>query len=202
MPLIIPNGFGVLTLRWLAESDPEEMVSTVGYSWTGADEGNPQIHAIALNSCWKTSFPASAFSSRYTYKGARVVYRLPGGGDLLEGEITESIVGTGTASPIPSNSALLVRKTSSLGGRRNKGRFYFPPWFLPESSIDSNGRMSSGDVAGLQTRFTSFFDCFIEGTDPVVIPVILHSSGSPTPTAVNAFVVQDQIATQRRRMRP
>ncbi len=201
MALVIPNQFGVLTLRWIAENDPEEMVSTLGYGAFGTNPDDVVAIAAGFNSDWKAAFPASAFSSRYTYKGVRIQHRPAAGGDLIEAEITENIVGTGTSNPLPSNTALLVRKTSSIGGRKHKGRMYIPPWWLPEVNIDSNGRMISVDVASLQTRFTAFFDATLLQTEPNVAPVVLHSAAITPPTVIEALVVQDQVATQRRRMR-
>lgn len=103
-----------------------------------------------------------------------------------------------TAASQPANCALLVKKVTAAGGRKNRGRWYFP-WCLADSEVDELGFIDvtvRNAIAGL---FDDAFDLMATQTPPVV-PVILHATSVPDPTPLTAFVVETQIATQRRRL--
>lgn len=106
--------------------------------------------------------------------------------------------GSGGQAPVPINSALLVTKNTALGGRRNKGRMYVPPFLPGESQVDANGNLAAGVQATLQGQF----DVATDGDLADDIGYLLyHQTGDPTPTAITSLVVNNLIATQRRRMR-
>jgi len=200
MPVILPEGFGVFALKWSAEGDPEEMVITGGYYSPSGLATDVETHANKIGGEWLDAFPVSSFSSRYIFVGVDVTFN-PTDGGLGQASFVSNVTGTGTASPLPTNTAFLVRKTSVLLGRKHKGRFYVPPFVLPEANVDSNGMMTAADTAGVQTRFTAFYDGLVAAPAPVIQPYILHDDNS-TPTLVTSFQLQRQVATQRRRMRP
>lgn len=101
------------------------------------------------------------------------------------------ITGTGL---LPS-ATLLVQKVTALGGRRNRGRMYWPG--LTEADVDVAGNIAGARV----TAFSGGFgDLFADLTAAGMEPVVLHSdAGAPTP--ITTFNVESQAATQRRRLR-
>jgi len=202
MPVIIPEGFGQFTLRWSKTGDPEVMVTTCHYGSGDGLSAQVQSHANKVRQEWIDAFPNTSFADGYTFLGCRVLFN-PTDGPLVAAEAVSSLAGVGTPNPLPTNCAFLVRKTTSGVGRKHKGRFYIPPFVLPELNVDSNGFMIAADVAAVQTRFTEFYEGISTGAVPLIVPAILHNDNSPVTLGdiVTAFQLQNQIATQRRRMR-
>jgi hypothetical protein len=134
----------------------------------------------------------------------------PGHEDETPGPVYQvalSHVGTQVLNPtLPQNSAHLVRKNTTAGGRRNRGRFYLPG--VNEGGVNDVGVLDQSQITATNTALTNFLaECFIpaelfEGM------VVLHSylAGTPSgeqmaPTPVASLVCQPVIATQRRRLR-
>jgi hypothetical protein len=98
----------------------------------------------------------------------------------------------------PPNTAFLVHKQTSLGGRAGRGRFFLPG--VPEAVVNSNGLLTSGTATAVNNRLSDFIG---EMTASGVVPVVLHNEGSPIviPTAITAMTCDAKVATQRRRLR-
>lgn len=94
--------------------------------------------------------------------------------------------------------AVLVRKTTNLGGRKGRGRMYFPG--LHSTHVDSGGTISSGTLTTLQTAFETFANDLLDSPE-IDRLVLLHSAGGPAPTTIQALTVEGSLATQRRRAR-
>jgi hypothetical protein len=118
--------------------------------------------------------------------------------------------GTAAVSSLPPNCAQLVRKLTGLGGRKNRGRFYWP-WFLNEGSVDEAGSVDAAWTTGTQTAFDAWFtQGNVTGDGRMVIANKVYGvdpvTGKPVVTAVNigpevtSLVVDNRIATQRRRL--
>lgn len=192
MALLIPPGFAQASLRWSLTGDPEVMISTVGIGVNGPG----QTEADDLADAWIASWPAANMFSQYTFLG--VVLRVgQDGGPPIIVEAPRSQVGTATGNPLPQNCTVLVRKSTSTGGRSGRGRMYLPPYGLSESFVDSKGMIEPATVAVLQTAVSAA----LFGT---VDPVLLHDEASPVtaPSPLSAVTVDTRIATQRRRLRP
>ncbi len=166
------------------------MVTTVGLALTVVGQINAEEHA----DLWLSEFPAGNMSSGWTFLGAVLRVGQPSGPPVVL-EAPRSVTGTGTDPVPPNNCALLVRKQSTLGGRQGRGRFYVPLTSTNENLVDARGMINTAHVAALQGAWDNLYD----GMDPV----LLHDSTSPAqnPTPITKFVVDRQIATQRKRMR-
>lgn len=120
-----------------------------------------------------------------------------------------SSAGTRVITALTPNVSLLARKYTALGGRKNRGRTYFP-WMLGQADVDQAGNVGAGVLGGIQTTLNSFmtdlaFDnipMFITNktlaTDPVtgkkyVTEITLGQ-------AVTSFIAEIPVATQRRRL--
>jgi hypothetical protein len=116
-----------------------------------------------------------------------------------------AIVGTGGPGVLPSNCALLVKKTTSFAGRAYRGRAYWPS-MLAEGDVDINGVIDGATVTALQGAFDLVYDD-LQAAYFGAAPALLHDKVTggvldPTPaTELTGFIVQPKIATQRRRMR-
>lgn len=102
----------------------------------------------------------------------------------------------GISSPgAPSNVAYLIRKNTSLGGRKGRGRMYVPG--VSEATVGSDGALEPANMALIQTAVTNFGAALVlDG----MAPVLLHGDAT-TPTPITTLVVQPVAATQRRRLR-
>jgi hypothetical protein len=118
------------------------------------------------------------------------------GGGPVSGEGSTVLSGGSAVDPIPSNGALLVRKSSLLSGRENRGRFYVP-WCLEETDVSPLGIIDGTTRSDWQTGMDNFMTELSTNGVPMVI---LHNGpGSPGP--VSQLTVAPIIGTQRRRLR-
>lgn len=99
----------------------------------------------------------------------------------------------------PVNVAVLVKKITSSGGRRNRGRMFLPG-VVSEGAVSESGIISSGAVAALQGACTSFLDLLVTNGTPMYV---LHNDPpvGVDPAPVIVLQVDNVVATQRRRLR-
>lgn len=199
MPIIIPPGFALARLIWTQTGDAENMISTVGLRLIGGVT-DPVAVAEEVRQDWIGAWPAAALSNQNVFQGVSVTMGSDGG-DGPTGESIVPVAGTSSSQALPSNCALLVRKATSFGGRRNRGRMYLPSGYLAEGTVDQNGIINGAVLTSLQNQMNAFYSA-ITAEGNADLPVILHSSSPATPTQINSFQVQQKIATQRRRLRP
>ena len=122
-----------------------------------------------------------------------------------------SIAGTDPAQSLTVNTALLVKKVAAVGGRKNRGRMFIPPFAINEASVDRNGVIDAQVVSNQQTVWTAFegqagdiWQLAILHSDVVVSPgpPKVYGPNPEPPVDIAGLVVQSKCATQRRRMRP
>lgn len=159
----------------------------------------PATLGAAVNEAWiDTGCPGqpSAYSTEWLYLGVVDTYESESG--PIRYDTPEVQAGSATLAPVPINCAVLINKVTAAGGRRNRGRIFYPPVFPNEGDISALGIIQSSDVTALQTKFANF----LAELDTVQIhPVLFHQSGAQTPTPIVDLRVQPMLATQRRRMR-
>lgn len=130
------------------------------------------------------------------------------GDPVIASSTTTPLPGTADQDSPPSNVAVLVKKQSGLGGRKNRGRMYVP-WAANELAVTDVGEITGATYTALQAAADGWLDDIQTGSGaltPVSEMVILHSeaavtAGLPAPTPVVALVVDTFVATQRRRLR-
>lgn len=112
------------------------------------------------------------------------------------------------------NQSYLATKNTDLGGRRGKGRLYFPG--VTEASVNEGGLVLASKITAQQTAYTAW----LAGLNTDLIPmVLLHGpthywilvDGRPrqvpdvpysgAPDLVTSITPSSRIATQRRRLR-
>jgi hypothetical protein len=139
----------------------------------------------------------------YTYLGVKC--EVGNDGPPLIFEAVRAGVGThSTVGRMPNNCALVVKKTTGFGGQRFRGRMYMPPFGVGEDNVNNLGVIDSSVITGLRTLFDLWRLAMI-ATAGVGNPVLLHAnsdlSDTPEPTVITTFLLEQQIGTQRRRMR-
>ena len=111
-------------------------------------------------------------------------------------ELIASHGGSAAGQGVTPNTSLLVKKTTSVGGRRGRGRIYWPG--IEEGVIDAFGNIDPTAIDVYQDAFTAFKESLSSSSIPMVV---LHAQSGFTPHLVDSLIVQSVAATQRRRLR-
>jgi hypothetical protein len=99
---------------------------------------------------------------------------------------------------LPVNCALLVRKNTSRGGRRGRGRMFWPLLSIGEANVTPGGIIGTGQVTDQQAKWDAFLaDLATAGMSMY----LFHEDPIIPPDVVDSLTVQGRIATQRTRMR-
>lgn len=110
-----------------------------------------------------------------------------------------SVAGTNTITSNPASVAALLRKNTALGGRRGRGRMFFP-WCIDDAMVDERGAINSAVVTTLTNAGTAFVGALTTGNCSMFL---LHRAGqTPTaaPTQVTSMTCDPIIGSQRRRL--
>jgi hypothetical protein len=108
---------------------------------------------------------------------------------------------------LPPNVALLVKKATAFGGRRNRGRMFLP-WCLDGTSINEGGTVAPAGVTAIQ----ALVNAWLADLTAVNVPMIIANRVFNTPLpphhvvdidaghVVTSLTVENLVATQRRRL--
>ena len=111
-------------------------------------------------------------------------------------ELPASHGGDLSGQGVTPNTSLLVKKSTAVGGRRGRGRIYWPG--IEEGVIDAFGNIDPTAQSTFQGLFDGFRTALSSGDVPMVV---LHADTGFTPHLVEDLIVQNVAATQRRRLR-
>lgn len=196
MGVVIPVGFGQLTIRWSFTGAVRNSVVTIGYDFTTID---PAAHAAIIDPILTAAAgpcnPSNMIPG-WTYRGI-VCTEMEDPGPISF-ELLASVAGSGTGLPMTPNVAVLVKKVTGAGGRRNRGRLFVPPIYPGESAVDSAGIIPPSDITVLNTRWNHVRTSMATAG---LTWVLFHGSGSLTPTVITQAAADSRVATQRRRLR-
>jgi len=133
----------------------------------------------------------------------------PGVDPLIGTSNIANVAGTVVMASTPPNVALLIRKRTASGGRRNRGRMYLP-WAIQASDVNEAGICGAAGVTSAQTRQNAWLARLAtDNTDLVIaqrqydLPwdnpdrVLVAINMGPNVTSVS---VDNLVATQRRRL--
>lgn len=194
MPFV-PPGYAQFSFVYTLAGDQEGMMFGLGISWDDAvflGDVAEDIRAV-----WETIMVPS-LGITYTFQGVTAVGTTSGGIEVAA-EAMDPAPGTSATAKLPQNCALLVKKTTGLRGRSNRGRM-FVPGHLSDDVVDDTGTIASGTVTAYQTALTNVRTT-VEALAGVTALALLHTSAAETPTLITELVVDPVIATQRRRLR-
>jgi hypothetical protein len=194
MPEILPPGFGEVVVPFTHEGLGRSSVITFGIQPGGLALPDPSANVQA-------SIDEFIVPTLDTNVSAGPVEVRVGqdGGEPITYFADHSTVGTKSTNSLAANSALLVKKLTARGGKRGRGRMFFP-WVLGEDEVDEIGVVAPSVVTSLQAGFNDWLDDLETRFVPMVL---LHSSGisAPgSPNTVTRLVVDRLIGTQRRRL--
>lgn len=168
----------------------------------------PQVIIDAFQAKFNARFQA-VFDSTVTIEKPFVSC---GNGGTTPEQATASgatVAGTNAITSLPPQIAFLIRKRSTVGGRKNRGRTYFP-WTLAQASVDENGFIHAGAVASMTADCANFLTDLSGLSIPMVIANknlaedgVTHKKYVTAITSgpvVTSYVPENFIATQRRRL--
>jgi hypothetical protein len=197
----IPVGYAQNSLMVLRDNDREEMAITFG---TAVDPATHDSHASQIALAFGFVFPKTSYGANVTW--TRVVSRVAEEGDLPSVQ-EAALPGTGSAAVTqfcPQNTALLVKKLTTHGGRPGRGRFFWP--YVAEPDVDNTGVLNSSTLTTWATLFNNFLLALADTSHGAATPmVILHNRRKdgtlPAPYVVTGLILDSIVATQRRRLR-
>jgi len=198
----IPVGYGIAAFRYSCVGVTDPIITTLGFRWItggGGYTGTAANAASTFSAKWAgPGFVSAAafYTSDYTFQGVDVTMMRASGSEMATEP--QSIVGSLAGSAPPVNCAVLVRKSTAMGGRKGRGRMFLPAGLAPEGTVDAAGVLQSGTVTGLQGRLNTFRTTMATEGLPLYL---LHDDPAITPNEITSFGVQSKMATQRRRMR-
>lgn len=195
--MLIPEAYGLAAYRFAITGDPEEMIVTLGHD---VQVFTPSTVANALQDAFADTVFTPFAGAGVSFLGVRVQSGTnpAGTGPFVVSESSNPVVvSAGSSELVPQNTALLVRKQTAAPGRRGRGRMYFPGT-ITETTCSSIGVLTGAALTVRQTALNAWHARLM--TDQLT-PVLLHADGDPTPNEITAFLAQQVVATQRRRLR-
>lgn len=201
MPLVIPPGFAQVGIEFRNTGDPDPWYITFGIDVSAAASAWEEV-AISISSGWG-NFLLEEMSTDTSLTGVQLRIGQDGGSPLTL-FFPFNYPGSATGQKLPQNCALLVTKVTSLPGRVGKGRFFVPN-ILSDGSVNNVGVIQTTDLAALQGLMDTFYSWVVVGDPAPPLPIVLlHNNtapGDPPPTVVDRLLLNQVIATQRRRLR-
>jgi hypothetical protein len=198
MGIIIPEGFYNASFIFTCTGSVRQKVTSLGIEVTSLTPPTPAALATSLRNIFiggGRPFAAASMTDDYVFTGISVT-RTVGGFPVIGTDMTPT-AGTSAADSPPSNCAVIVKKVTAAGGRKNRGRLFVPVGVLGEASVDASGFMSAGSRTAYQTQWDAAFAAMVSAD---LHPALFHSSALAA-TPITAFSVESQIGTQRRRLR-
>jgi hypothetical protein len=165
------------------------------------DAGDPIDAEGAANVLYAATFgpdgPWSTANYNTSWHGLGVKVTAIVDGEPIIGQHLTTTTGTSSEDIAPPNCTLLVKKNTSAGGRKNRGRMYVGPGLLQNDALSDAGFI----LTTFQIAYQAMFDAWFSDIDGAGFTPVLFHSGPETPTEIIGFSVESQIATQRRRLR-
>lgn len=196
MPLIIPDGYGQATFHFSLIGSPKSMSWSVGYAYSGAADAPGNASQLYDDSVvGGAPYAPSNYLTSYTYDQVTTIVN--DGGIFYLGAAGGSVAGSHVGAAAAPNVALLFKKVTGIGGRKNQGRFFTPPLHFGEDQIDALGTIDGSNVTAVNSTYIQYHTAMETAN---LMPVVLHSD-STAPTGIASFTLQTTVATQRRRLR-
>lgn len=192
--MIIPPGYCNVQFLMLDATNNHQYMTAIGVHLEASDLGTLAADAAGA---WEDNL-AQFVGNEVAGTNIRTVLGTADPSEPLVNDHGTFVAGSASSDAAPPNVALLIRKRTELGGRRNRGRMFLPK--PTESGIEEAGTLSSGQYSAFRVAVDAFYDG-IAAADGVTEVSLFHSSPPNTPTAIVALDAQRMVATQRRRLR-
>lgn len=193
MAIIIPPNFAQITINMTSQA---AFQSGNGATVFGIGcPGNDIVAATNLVAASWEQYVLPGMDSSIFLQSVRGIT------SLLSHEEIVALPGGRSGTTPPPNVATLVRKATVGRGRRNQGRMYLPG-MVQQGEVAEDGTIQTTRLTALQTLVTQFLGQMnTQGTPMYVLHNEDGISTPPPPTGVNGLVVEQRVASQRRRLR-
>lgn len=191
--MTVPIGYVDAWLKFTLAGDPEPMFTALGYGITTPPFSPADAQSLIFGMA-ATIQPI--VSHNFVLAGGQVKVGNDGGDILFDVGLSGS--GGASAESVPNNTAILVRKSTGLGGRRGRGRMFIPG--PSRDQIEATGAMSGAYRTSWQNAVDGLLD-FATLDANVDRAVLFHQTAPFVPTEIVSLTVEQRVATQRRRMR-
>lgn len=204
MALLIPPGFAQVGIQLRNDADPDPWYVTWGVDLGTIGTDLDQLGAQMMVAYWNAF--GSLHNGDTTLDGVQLTIGQDGGSPIRAFIAGVGDSGSDAAAKLPQNCALMCRKNTNQGGRRNQGRIFVPN-VLNEDTVSATGVIVGTIIQDYQEAAFTLWSALDAGVapDPEPTPmVILHSEGvsdAGDPTVVSGMGVDTVISTQRRRLR-
>lgn len=195
MAVVIPPSFAQASVEhWLA-GYTRPAVTVWGVKILGVPDDDPVGMANAFQNLYRDTL-GSQIDANVTIRSTRIVIGQDGG-DPLVGVATDFGNGGATRESVAPALSLMVSKNTGLGGRKNRGRAYFP-WAISDTGVAENGAIATTNLSAWQSNLTDFLEA-VDTADLFEGLYVLHSDPSVPPTKITSMVPNPVVRTQKQR---
>lgn len=192
MPLFIPAGYYEVAYEMSLQGSTHTSVCTQGLQYTGADFPT-DVPAVAT--AWADNM-MNPMADVWSFTGCRV--RDASGTVFDEPQSTQ---GATAHTPTTPNVTFLLKKVTGLGGRKNRGRMYYPG--CSEQDVDGVGTVIGSKITEINGQIGGWIGALaLANFSPVILHNVTATDPTPAPTLMSTMFTETLAATQRRRMRP
>lgn len=189
--MIIPAGFCQVNFVFTGEGAPSGAEITLGLEYNSGD--SPSQVAQDCADAWSAEDLDALYVDALTLSAILVKFGPNSTGPSAE--LAVSVPGTASGAAVPPNTSMVISKITALGGRKGRGRMFFPG--INEGAVSSAGILDGALVSGSDSRWTDFAATLALAGHGCVL---LHNDLT-APTPITEFATQARAATQRRRLR-
>jgi hypothetical protein len=197
--LRIPPGFANAHYRFAFAGSSHQFSFAIAYAATDVIDPLTDVVDLSVAFSDAAGYGMGSVYNAWTFHGVHLIVGQDGP-DLV-GDFDPALPGTGGSGTFnPPNTSMLVKKTTLLVGKKYRGRAYVPLISLVEADVDNVGMIDSTVRGVIQGGWNDFITKI--GTDVANFErfVLLHE-GLTAPTTIETWTVENQVATQRRRLR-
>jgi hypothetical protein len=201
MALTIPIGFGQYRHEFSLVGDPEPMFCIFGWS---SEEGTVDLQAVAtgIHNAGKTLQTALCVPT-CTLNRTTVTFVPTSVGVTTVAEAFSPQAGGNTGDGLTQNTCYLLKKSTATGGRRGRGRAFWPG--VRADQVSDAGIVTAATVASYASNLLTYLNA-VKAVAGVGDMVILHdnevgASLTFAPSPVTQLTMDSRVASQRRRLR-
>lgn len=196
-----PPGYGLFAIHIATLGSTHDSVITCGFNNIGL------VSAPTCNARLRTAMAAAGgpfipavMAGSFNVSSTYVLNNLAG--ILTTDTDITPITGTASLATPPINTAILVKKTTTVAGRQYRGRMFSPPINTIEANVGINGIITPSEVTSLTTKWQNLFAALVAQN---LTPVLIHDpplvGATPPPTTIQNFFISPLIGTIKRRIR-
>lgn len=188
---VIPVGFSQVNYQFTGDAAPTGAEVTFGID-NIANLTATQVEGFAYDA-WNARLKGRT-SSKLTLANVRVKNGPTDTGPFVV--VGHGTVGTSVSGEAPPQVAFLINKTTALGGRKNRGRWFYPG--VAEADVTPSGTVDPATITAWNTALGLFLSDLAGDGIPMVI---LHNDALDPPTDVTTMTLGGTVATWKPRLR-